>query len=281
MEGELTFEQDFTRHIFSLFGSLYDARASPYIGGIPPEEINEEEDLDVEELPTLDSSLCDFRLKNAYQTEIDNRPERLTALKDKSDIIFQNAENPEFVKEFIIGERLPARSVSGRTSEIEIKKKRLEAVEKSKKAARIRREKMAEQRRQKTQRVVSADREERKEIKKYLEEMKKAEEEAKHERAEEKVKAAEKRKKEMERTRAEEFELMKTAQSAISNISYRSPRKEGMHMTIKEQEDAKRKSLRDNAILKSEARESIKEFNKTNIKPRKEPRNTHEMKLRI
>ena len=157
----LSFEADFTRHIFSLFASLYDSRASPYIGPMPPtEEAPVEEEDDLESEPPFASSLCDFRLRTAYQNEVDSRPQVLEEMAAKAETIQGNASNPDAPKELILGERLPARLASGKTSEIELRKQRLEAIEKSRRCAELRKDRENEERRKRAQKVLDVDRRE-------------------------------------------------------------------------------------------------------------------------
>ena len=237
----LSFEADFTRHIFSLFASLYDSRASPYIGPMPPtEEAPVEEEDDLESEPPFASSLCDFRLRTAYQNEVDSRPQVLEEMAAKAETIQGNASNPDAPKELILGERLPARLASGKTSEIELRKQRLEAIEKSRRCAELRKDRENEERRKRAQKVLDVDRRERKDILAHIRKLREADFEARHERAAARRRAMEKRRKEMEERRQQEFYQTEEARKAVMSISYRSPRGKEVQRMIGDAENEQR-----------------------------------------
>ena len=277
----LTFEADFTRHIFSLFASLYDCRASPYIGPIPETEEphGEEEESDLETFPPFDSSLCDFRLRNAYQNEIDSRPQVLDELTAKAEGIQSSAKSPDAPKEIILGERLAPRTVAGKTSEVELRRQRNEAMMRSLRAQEWRRERAAEERRKRAQRVVDVDRKERKEILKYVQDMRKADVEAKHERANERRSAMLKRRREMEERRNQETRQTEEARKMIMSIAFRSPVKD-LNKTMGEIDQEQRDQAKKAREARLAAGEAAKQHNMTTKTVPREPP-TQKFKLNI
>lgn len=274
----LSFEADFTRHIFSLFASLYDSRASPYIGPMPPAEDGpgEEED-DLESEPPFASSLCDFRLRTAYQNEVDSRPQVLEEMAAKAETIQGNVNNPDSPKELILGDRLPARMASGKTSEFELQKQRREAVEKARRVAEVRKDREAEERRKRAQKVLDVDRRERKDILAHIQKLRQADVEARHERVLARRRAMEKRRKEMEERRQREFVQTEEARRAVMSISYRPKNREPPRMIGDAEHEQRQESIRQRQIRLA-AGEAARQRNMT-IKtvPREQP--TEKFKL--
>lgn len=103
------FEEEFAAHVFSLFASLYDSRASPYMGPIEysSEEEAEEEIFDESEsYPAFGSALCDFRLRDSYNSEVEERKNLLYSFFVGEEALDENLRKgtPEPIT---IGERLP------------------------------------------------------------------------------------------------------------------------------------------------------------------------------
>lgn len=242
---DLSLEAEFVRHTLSLFGTLYDNRAFPYIGNvdydvtIDDDEIIEEEEEDVyDPHPPFESMLCNFRTRETYNNELNSRKGAIEEITAKEEIISEIASKPES-DNLVIGEHLQPHNTLGKTLEEEMNKKRKEGLEKSQYARNKRRELYLSTKKNATMDAGRKAYKESKDIIAYIEKMKRAEENERH-------KFAEKRKEEMLRRREKqiekkEIELQKQeeARRAINNITYRSNRKDTLDFRAREKEARK------------------------------------------
>lgn len=273
-EEPLSLEADFTLHVLSLFGTLFDNRAAPYIGVIPPDDIqpkvDEEEDGEgyYEPPPPFETSLCDFRLRASYKGELDSRQGLIDELSARSENINEQSKNPDI--KVVLGDRLVPRNEKGMSTEQELKKKRSEFLEMSRKKAVERRSKILTKKKNKNMETAQSEREE---SRKLLNEYKKIQEaEMKQRQA-----SAAKRRSEMEKRRQlqmekRENELRKTeiAQKTIENITYRSklaPEAIAKY-DIRSQEKMRRQDLNNSTKMRKKASNLTMEHNKQTIKPK-------------
>lgn len=271
----LTLEADFTLHVLSLFGTLFDNRAAPYIGVIPPDDIqpkvDEEEDGEgyYEPPPPFETSLCDFRLRAQYKNELEARQGLIDELTARCEVINENSQKPE-AKTIVLGDRLVPRNEKGTSTETELKKKRTEFLEKSRKIAVERRSKILTQKKNKNQEMAQNEREE---SRKLLNEYKKIQEaEMKQRQA-----SAAQRRIQMERRRAEQMEKRESenrkteiAQQRIGNIQYRSklaPEAVAKY-DLRSQEKLRRQDLTKSMKMRKQASNLTMEHNKQTIKPK-------------
>jgi hypothetical protein len=268
--AELTFETDFTRHIFSLFASLYDSRASPYLGPIPPPE-GEESALDDDAAPPLDTSLCDFRLRLSYTNEVDARPNVLDELAAKGEAIVIAAADPKALTPIILGDRLPARTVTGKPLDADFQTRRKEALLKTRKVADKRRKAAIDERRLATMKTAQSSLAERQEILRQLQEIRRAEKEQREGSpsliwawSQDRKKAMLERRKHLDERRALEWQQVEDARRSVQNVSYhsqrspdrvRSPRKEEREVSARE--------------TRSQVGKAHRQYNEENIKPTK------------
>lgn len=261
-EEQLSFEADFTRRLFSLFGSLFDPRASPFMGPVPVTEGEEEEQDDI---PTFDSSLCDYRLRAVYNAEVEARKTTNEDLAAKSEQIIDNSQNPE---QIVLGDPLPPRSASGRTSDAELARQRREND--------IRRQKAAEQRRQRQIARKEKELQEQKERdrKDYQSDMDLIKKTRQQEFQHNKAKADVLREKMRIRREAEEerrqidMQRQEEAAQTIKSISYHSQvaDKVDIRKNKKEQEESKKRAIQ----ARKEAEKKTLEHNRQNaMKPSK------------
>ncbi|OHT11592.1 inner centromere protein [Tritrichomonas foetus] len=266
----LSLEADFTRHVLSLFGSLFDYRAAPYIGPIPPDDIQpeEEEEDTYEPPPPFSSSLCDFRLRASYKQDVDSHPALIDELTAKGETIIENTKNPES-QTIILGERLAARSMSGKTTETELKMKRNEALEKSRQAASARRKKFIDARKNATMELAQREREDYKELMREFEKMKKAEMKQRQAFAEVRREAMVKRREEQLKKRAIEIRKQEEARRTVENVTYRSqmfPTANTQNIETLDRE-ARQEMMR-SVKTRREIGQRINQRNKETIKPK-------------
>lgn len=264
---ELSLEAEFVRHTLSLFGTLYDNRAFPYIGDVDydvtkddDEPIEEEEEDHYDTHPPFESMLCNFRTREVYKNELNGRKTAIDEITAKEENISENANKIE-CDTVMIGDRLASHNVFGRTLEEEISKKRKEAIEKSTNLRNKRREIYLNNKKQATMMSGRQGYKESKDLIAYIEKMKKAEEKERH-------KFAEKRKEEMLRRREKqierkeiEFQKQEEARKTIQNISYRSNRKDNLDFRAREKE-AKKESQK-MTLNRACARKRANDFSKS------------------
>ncbi|KAK8893462.1 hypothetical protein M9Y10_021884 [Tritrichomonas musculus] len=271
----LSLEADYTLHVLSLFGTLFDPRAAPYIGVIPPDDIQpkveEEEDGEgyYEPPPPFETSLCDFRLRAAYKGELEARQSVIDDLAARGELINENSKKPES-KNIVLGDRLVPRNEKGMPTESELKKKRAEFLDKSIKKAAERRSKVLTQKKNKNQDTAQSEREETRQL---MEEFKKIRDaEVKQRKA-----AAAKRRAEMEkrremqmRKREEHLRKTEEAQKSIENLTYRS--KLAPEAVAQYDFRSREKNQRNDLIRSIKSRkmteDSIMKYNKQSIKPK-------------
>lgn len=274
-EEPLSLEADFTLHVLSLFGTLFDYRAAPYIGTIPPDDIQpvyeEEEDgeLYYEPPPPFETSLCDFRLRAQYKAELEARQSVIDDLAARGELINENSKKPES-KNIVLGDRLVPRNEKGTSTESELKKKRTEFQEKSRQKAVERRSKVLTQRKNRAQETA---RSERAETKQLFEEFKKIQEAEMRQRKA----AAAKRRSEMEkrreiqmRKREENMRKTEEAQRSIENLTYRSklaPEAVAQY-DFRSREKHQKNDLIRSIRSRKVAEDSIMKHNKQTIKPK-------------
>jgi hypothetical protein len=269
-QQELTLEQDFTRHIFSLFGSLYDSRASPYIGPIPPPD-GEEPAPDDDAMPPLDASLCDFRLRLSYTNEVDSRPAVLDELAAKGEAIVISAADPKSISTIVLGDKLPARTVSGRSADADFQARRKEALLRSRKVAEIRRKTAVEERKLDSAKVSETHRQERAAILRRLQEIRQAEKDQRddsptliHEWALERKRLMIERRKHLDERRAIEWQQVEEARKSIQNVSYRS-----QYASAKSPEKEDRGKGGKSWVARKEAGKAVRKYNEENSKAAK------------
>jgi hypothetical protein len=252
----------------SLFGSLYDSRASPYIGPIPPSD--PPADLPTPELPEVapfESSLCDFRLKLAFANDIDNRQSVLDGLAAKAATLQANAAKPDAPTKVVLGERLPARTATGKNAEAARQEGRLAATAKIQKAALYRKNHALDDRKSNTRRLAEGSRRDEQALLRQIQEIRSAEFAVRHEFAEARKLQMIRRKKDMDARRAEELAQTEEARRTVESISYRSAtfRPE----SPRSDERLEKKKSRE---LRLEAGEKARKLNEKTIKPSKELR---------
>jgi hypothetical protein len=207
----------------SLFGSLYDSRACPYIGPIPPTDPPAEPP--VTELPDpapFESSLCDFRLKLAFANDVDNRQAILDGLAAKSATLKANVAKPDAPTTVILGDRLPARTPAGKNAEAERQATRQAATVKLHKAALYRRTHQLDDRKTATKRLSESMRRDEQALLREIQEIRTAELAVRHEFAEARKLQMIRKKEEMDARRAEEFAQAEEARRTVESVSYRS-----------------------------------------------------------
>ncbi|OHT05519.1 hypothetical protein TRFO_26724 [Tritrichomonas foetus] len=285
-DKSLSFESEFTKHVLSLFCCLYDCHAAPYIGHIPHDNIHptgEEEEEAYEAPPAFHDKLCDFRLDNSYKAYLNAREPMIQELSARKETLIENVNkynerrngtdnkagiSESFIDsdEIILGERLQARTASGKTSEGELHKRRQEFIEKSRKSAEIRRKRLIEKRKNTKFENAKQEREVSKELKKYNDKVKNTEiRNRKKVAAERREIMIQKRKKQL-RARAEEFDKEEEAKKSLGKISYHSQNmdRSDFHSRERDAQDEKYRSMR----VKKETAEQINEYNHNTIKPK-------------
>lgn len=275
-ESTTTFEQDFTRRLFSLFGSLFDPRASPFLGPVPV-SASDENDQEDDIIPPFESSLCDYRLRSVYKAEMDSRKTTLEDLSAKSDQVVDNSNNPNFNQEIVLGDKLPPRSITGKTSDAELASLRRENEIKRAKMAEMRRQKQIEYRSQLMQERRERDRkdylEDLKLIMKRDQELKKANK-AKADAMREKMRI--RREKEKER-REREMLLQEEASTSVRSVSYRTQvaDRTDFHTRMREHERIRNSNL----SARHQAEKVTMEQNKKAAKPNKPQALKHSNRL--
>lgn len=274
-QEQLSLEADFTLHVLSLFGTLFDNRAAPYIGVIPPDDIqptiDEEEDGEsyYEPPPPFETSLCDFRLRAQYKAELDARQSLIDELTARGEIINENSGKPESQK-IVLGDRLVPRNEKGTSTESELKKKRAEFLEKSRKKAVERRSKLLTERKNRIQETARSEREESQKLKKEYEKIKAAEENQRKKDAAHRREQMEKRRQMQMQKRENEMKMTEIAQKTIEGLKYRSklaPEAVAKY-DLRNQEKLRRQDLNKSARMRKKASDSIMEHNKQSIKPK-------------
>jgi hypothetical protein len=266
----LTLQADFTKHLMSLFGALYDSRACPYIGPIAPTD--PPADVPVGELPDaapFESSLCDFRLKLAFSSDVDNRQSILDGLAAKSATLQTNIAKPDAPTKVVLGERLPARTPAGKNAEVERQAARQAAATKIHKIATFRRAHQFDDRKASTKRTSEAMRKDEQALLRQIQEIRTAELAVRHEFAEARKLQMIRRKKEMDARRAEEFAQVEEARRVVEGVPYRSTAFQPEAAKPDERQD---KTLSWNA--RKSAGERIREHNQKSVKRTKELRST-------
>lgn len=261
-EVQLSFEADFTRRLFSLFGSLFDPRASPFMGPVP---VNEGEEEDQDEIPTFDSSLCDYRLRAVYNAEVEARKTTNEDLAAKSEQIIDNSHNPE---QIVLGDPLPPRSASGRTSDAELARQRRENDIRRQKAAELRRQRQIARKEKELQEQKERD---RKDYQSDMDLIKKTRQQelqhnkAKAEALREKMRI---RRETEEERRQVDMQRQEEAAQTIKSISYHSQVADRVDIrkNKKEQEENKKRAIQ----ARKEAEKKTLEHNRQNAtKPSK------------
>lgn len=270
LPDKLSLETEFTRHILSLFGSLYDSRATPFIGHIDESahdfvsqtirtEEEEEDNEDFERYPPLESMLCNFRLEELYTAEVKARKLLMDELASKEELI-QEASKRQEDNQIALGERLPGHTPQGQSIESELIRKRKEAHEKGKAIAAKRKEKYFATLRQKIEDNAKEGYRQSKLIIAHLEKIKKAEQKQRHQFAEKKKNEMIKRREKQIQKREMELEKQETAKKALEGISYRMTIKDTYNLRARE--IAQRREMDKMIQTRREAARKVNERNR-------------------
>jgi hypothetical protein len=277
---ELTFEADFTRHIMSLFTSLFDSRACPYMGPIAPStDAQVAAEPEVPDLPGFDTSLCDFRLKLSYQNEVNDRPAILDQLAAKSDALRANVAKPGAETKVVLGDPLPARTPEGKPADAERQAARLQAAKKCKKAAMYRRTTSLDQRRNAAKTTAGEGRRDWEWLMRQVNEIRQAELEVRKEFAAERKRKMILKRKEMEALRTDEYWKTKGCEATVRNVSYRSPKFDRTGSPITE--ESPREIGARSRERRLEAGEAAKKHNEETIRATRELKTAAKFSVRL
>ena len=262
----LSLEADFTRHVLSLFGSLFDNRAAPYIGLIPPDdiepEVDEEEEDAYEPPPPFSSSLCDYRLRTTYRQEVESRPALIDELSARGETIVEGGSNAPTKIE--LGERLPSRNTAGKTTEQELKLLRTKNLEERKRVADERRRKYLEARKNASLELAHKEHQEYKELMKEFEKMKKAETKQRQQFAQKRRDEMVKRREAQLRKRNAELRKQEDARIQFQKITYRSQ----IAANLSPRSNSQNRDLTRSTTLRKDYGQRINERNRQTIKPK-------------
>lgn len=269
-QEEVPFNTDVSRHIFSLFASLYDSRASPYMGPMAVSDYageEEDEEPEVEAWPSFESSLCDFRLRHSYANEEEARANVLSGIAAKVEGVHQKIESGEHPDEFVIGERLPARSPAGKSSEAELQKTRRDNAERAKQKREDRRKKACDARRARRDKMIEDDAHTWRDQMRRQQEQARADATLRQKRADERLVAMKKRREDMEARKEREFELIDEANRALKKTwVIRTPNKENAKSKGELDDERKREATRSREIRLA-AGSAAMTHNRRNFKP--------------
>ncbi|KAH0794542.1 inner centromere protein [Histomonas meleagridis] len=241
-EEENKFEIEFTRHVLSLFGTLYDQMACPYLG--PIKEYNDIVD-DSDDIPSFDSHICDLRLRQIY-SQLDpeaTRDQYFQNLEEKVEMLEEKSHEKD-LGEIVIGEKLAPRTSSGKVLDKEITQRRKETEEKSRKAQFMRKTIDRENRRMQQRQEVSADHRYLKDLNKQA--RKNHEEEVSINRAfvQAKREEAHMKKQYVQKRRQEELRRQEKAEKMMKEVLSRNQRtkRNEEDLRARKQKDVRRKS---------------------------------------
>lgn len=269
----LSLQAEFTRHVLSLFGSLYDNRAAPYIGPIQPDLLieptrnDEEEDDDDIGAPQFETALCDFKLKEAYKLDEDTRGELIGALSGNSDNI---SENSKTSTSFDLGPRLSPRTEKGTTIETELKKKREVINESRLRMQNERRERFLELRKAKKKELITSSRQEYKELMAHWEKVKRTERKQREATAKIRLEAMARRRQALEKKRIQDNEKQRQAEEAVKNVTYHAKNAPEAiaRYDFRYNEKVQKQEMQNSVQLKNQAKSNTLRYTRQNIKPK-------------